>query len=747
MASRTPGRPLPQSKASIPSSSTDKEDKKKASVNSLISQYNHLDDSAAKQSQPKIKAPPAKSKTTQTNAPAVTSSSLTSSASMFFSNLFNSSSTSSTSSSSSPSTSSSPSLFSTLFGSVTSDSNATPQTTSQNTITKSTTPVSSSTSSSSTLPSTTSTSTASKYSPTSSVPITRSASATISFVPNSTASSSSFAKLPVQATNSRPIKALNGEQTSTLPEPKSLSRTPSNSSITSPLTATKKQQTQSMTLTSVTVPSEMVHQQITPPQPKKTLERRKYETLNPSRLHNAESSSNVINLSAQNLLDFPLHFTQDKSFRNIKELNLSRNKLSSLPSEILLFTSLTTLDISHNQFNTLPTLIGQFKDLQRLKIIGNPLNTAIKDIFTLGEQAVIQHLRALFATEKKPFSPRDLKNQDPCETPLDKFRCGAKKCLTQNPAEDIAKNTVEIEVGETVFSFREYSAKSFRLLRDKFMIDPKAFLNELCFSPLTELGFSGKSGSLLYQSKTGTFILKTISKQESQFLREFLPGYIEHFNTKTPSLLVQFLGHYRIFGGGLTEDDLYFLVMKNGLSTINKIDERYDLKGSTVGRKTIFSCIINQNFRFSQMILKDMDMDDLNKRIQLGPTVKQRFLAVLYNDAQFLASKQIIDYSLLLGVHVVDPKNVSSLPPFENYAKKIEEFHSPDGGYYSLDGTNKHVGRIYYMAIIDILQPYNMKKQIERAAKGLRYEKQELSVAPPKDYSERFFKFIAQHVE
>ncbi|CAN0230115.1 unnamed protein product, partial [Ectocarpus sp. 8 AP-2014] len=54
---------------------------------------------------------------------------------------------------------------------------------------------------------------------------------------------------------------------------------------------------------------------------------------------------------------------------------------------------------------------------------------------------------------------------------------------------------------------------------------------------------------------------------------------------------------------------------------------------------------------------------------------------------------------------------------------------------------------VYYVGIIDVLQRYNLKKMLERGAKGVVYDRHELSAVPPDEYRDRFVAFIDGRTE
>jgi hypothetical protein len=49
--------------------------------------------------------------------------------------------------------------------------------------------------------------------------------------------------------------------------------------------------------------------------------------------------------------------------------------------------------------------------------------------------------------------------------------------------------------------------------------------------------------------------------------------------------------------------------------------------------------------------------------------------------------------------------------------------------------------------VIDILQPYNMRKQLEHNLKSVVHDKQAISVCPPILYVSRFLHFIGTYIE
>ncbi len=102
---------------------------------------------------------------------------------------------------------------------------------------------------------------------------------------------------------------------------------------------------------------------------------------------------------------------------------------------------------------------------------------------------------------------------------------------------------------------------------------------------------SGKSGSFFYYSANGQYLVKTISTTEFKFFRSILKGYYLHVKDNPHTLISRIYGLYKIRFNKKQRNrrfDVPFVIMNNLFCTPKKIDVRYDLKGSTAGRRTVF---------------------------------------------------------------------------------------------------------------------------------------------------------------
>lgn len=271
-----------------------------------------------------------------------------------------------------------------------------------------------------------------------------------------------------------------------------------------------------------------------------------------------------------------------------------------------------------------------------------------------------------------------------------------------------------------------------------------------------------------------------------------------------------------------SEED-YILIVMNSVypaESSSFISERFDLKGSTVGRECSQDEILKKG---SDAVLKDLD---LAKEVHIMRTVtnqncapsyglnigarrKSSFMSQLQKDVKFLVKCGVMDYSLLVGVVDMDQnassdiipthpslilnKNLSDedqprvskkelsrivsflcfplqtlvAPPyfvFKNVARFFENVISSvltlplpyygagvcgvDGGSLSTIHGNRRGHRcVYYFGLIDFLQPWTMKKVIEKELKGvIGYDVTAISCVDPKAYGSRFLGFMNAHI-
>lgn len=197
------------------------------------------------------------------------------------------------------------------------------------------------------------------------------------------------------------------------------------------------------------------------------------------------------------------------------------------------------------------------------------------------------------------------------------------------------------------FKFKDYAPSVFRELREQhFGLDPADYLLSLTAKYiLSELGSPGKSGSFFYFSRDYRFIIKTIHHTEHKFLRKILKQYYEHVRSNPHTLLSRFYGLHRVkLPRGRK---IHFVIMNNLFPPHKDIHETYDLKGSTIGREYPEE----KAAKNPRAVLKDLNWINRNKSLELGPEKRALLTEQLRRDSELLKKLNVMDYSLLVGIH------------------------------------------------------------------------------------------------
>lgn len=196
----------------------------------------------------------------------------------------------------------------------------------------------------------------------------------------------------------------------------------------------------------------------------------------------------------------------------------------------------------------------------------------------------------------------------------------------------------------------------FRELREYFHLDPADYLLSLTAKYiLSELGSPGKSGSFFYFSRDYRFIIKTIRHSEHKFLRKILKDYHEHVKANPHTLLSRFYGLHRVkLPRGRK---IHFVIMNNLFPPHRDIHETYDLKGSAIGREYPEEVARTKK----GAVLKDLNWIHRGREIELGPEKRALFEAQLKSDVELLKRLNIMDYSLLIGLHDMRRGNKENL--------------------------------------------------------------------------------------
>lgn len=350
------------------------------------------------------------------------------------------------------------------------------------------------------------------------------------------------------------------------------------------------------------------------------------------------------------------------------------------------------------------------------------------------------------------------------------------------------------------FRFKVYAPIAFRYFRNLFGIAPDDFLMSMCAAPLRELSNPGASGSIFYLTDDDEFIIKTVQHKEGEFLQKLLPGYYMNLSQNPRTLLPKFFGLYCF---QCNSKNVRLVAMNNLLPSDVKMHLKYDLKGSTFGRKAS-----KAERSKPAPVYKDLDfMEHHPNGIFLETDKYNALTKTIQRDCMVLESFQIMDYSLLVGIHNLDlamkerreeriknarlklqrteevdmedapeadqgiaqierdrtagatalnrsrsmtrPRLVAHSTAMESIQADIdetidEEENVPPGGIPARSENDERL--LLYIGIIDILQSYRLKKKLEHTMKSIIYDGDTVSVCRPSFYAQRFQNFMSKTV-
>ncbi|KAL2481918.1 1-phosphatidylinositol-3-phosphate 5-kinase FAB1B [Abeliophyllum distichum] len=204
--------------------------------------------------------------------------------------------------------------------------------------------------------------------------------------------------------------------------------------------------------------------------------------------------------------------------------------------------------------------------------------------------------------------------------------------------------------GKVKYSVTCYFAKQFEALRRTCCPSELDFIRSL--SRCKKWGAQGgKSNVFFAKTLDDRFIIKQVTKTELESFIKFASAYFKYLsesvNTGCPTCLAKILGIYQVTSKHLKggkESRMDVLVMENLLFKRN-IKRLYDLKGSSRSR-------YNPDSSGSNKVLLDQNLIEAmpTSPIFLGTKAKRLLERAVWNDTSFLASIDVMDYSLLVGV-------------------------------------------------------------------------------------------------
>ncbi|XP_072996209.1 phosphatidylinositol 4-phosphate 5-kinase 4-like [Typha latifolia] len=321
------------------------------------------------------------------------------------------------------------------------------------------------------------------------------------------------------------------------------------------------------------------------------------------------------------------------------------------------------------------------------------------------------------------------------------------------------------------FRWKDYCPMVFRTLRKLFKVDAADYMMSLCGNDaLRELSSPGKSGSFFYLTNDDRYMIKTMKKSEVKVLLRMLPAYYNHVRAFENTLVTKFFGLHCVKQTGANQKKVRFVIMGNLFCSKYAIHRRFDLKGSSLGRTTDKP----EKDIDEYTTLKDLD---LNFIFRLERSWFQDFRRQVERDCDFLEQERIMDYSILVGVHfrenrdmrvfegtadfdsmrqatprlsranmdqfICDPNRWAAIRLGANMPARAQLTVRSDSDSVLIgEPTKEFYDVILYFGIIDILQDYDISKKVEHVYKSFQYDSTSISAVDPKQYSKRFRDFI-----
>ncbi|RHY95886.1 hypothetical protein DYB35_011481, partial [Aphanomyces astaci] len=314
--------------------------------------------------------------------------------------------------------------------------------------------------------------------------------------------------------------------------------------------------------------------------------------------------------------------------------------------------------------------------------------------------------------------------------------------------------------------FTDIRPDAFSHVRELFGVDETELISAFSNCSIPKLS-EGASGSFMFFTSTGAFIVKSVTRRESAFLSSIVDQYEAYVVANPGTFITRIIGSYAMV---LYGRESYFVVMENLFDKHHAVHHRYDIKGSWVDRNAekprrgqectcrycnmTFrtgnrdSCPNRAGFHEPNVVLKDMD---LTTKVRLSDAQGPSVVTQLKKDSNFLCDRGIMDYSLLLGVievrfHVTA---TNIIVPDGDHDLHVRLPSAAAKGpmakqsVASVRAADVVVGPgFFYMGVIDILQTWTVEKRLERFVKAVlcRKDPAGISALPPKPYRDRFHK-------
>lgn len=287
---------------------------------------------------------------------------------------------------------------------------------------------------------------------------------------------------------------------------------------------------------------------------------------------------------------------------------------------------------------------------------------------------------------------------------------------------------VDDTMGSTPMKLTECRCTQFQRLREASNLTEQQYEHSMCAKPFSggKVEAAGKSGSFFMRTHDDKYVLKTIEEHEFVCLKDILPHMVLFLESNRQSLLCRFLGAYSLEIDGKM---LRFVVMGNVLP--HKPSVVYDLKGTSEDRWVDPS---------TKGVLKDNNFNECSQRMMFPAEHAHQLVQQVQDDAEFLNSLGVMDYSLLVGITqpaTVPALNGSVVGP--GGATVVKGWLEKSG---TLDET------VFQLGIIDYLQRWTPKKVmahwLKKSTIGCFHD---IDTEPPAVYFRRFYGYLHRKMQ
>ncbi|CAF0858095.1 unnamed protein product [Rotaria sordida] len=420
----------------------------------------------------------------------------------------------------------------------------------------------------------------------------------------------------------------------------------------------------------------------------------------------------------------------------------------------------------------------------KISIIGRVLRHAIVDLLyniTKHPNEYIENETTIIGTEHRLYHSRRYRL---------KLQSNKFQLSKLHDDDDNGDDAIEFEISSI-------APTVFYKLREDIGISNIDFRRSFSKHHLQEIKNPGKSGAFMYKTFDDLYILKTLHGYEARLLMEILSGY--HLQlVQRPTLFNRYVGLYSVRFRRVVSSTFYIAIAANAFTSSLKINQIFDLKGSTIKRKSQRNLCPDKLHH-----LKDVDFMDLYPNgIRIPSNIYHRLHTVISNDIKVLKKLNIVDFSVLLGIRHLDGSNNdliqpqpstgvaalfntihslallcaqthdchsssssprmdltslsnSLLKPLQMIGENIDTnlFYNNDSiacATLPIPGIINHTNqRVYlYLCIVDMLQQFDCRKCLEQKFKKItdpnRY--QQYSTIEPDEYEKRIFKFLFENV-